>query len=986
MKNVEKRIAKLTVLLLLSLILPAAVLAQGKPAKEKKSKVREAPAEILPTSPVAPPSPAFEKPQRQTSLPEGMEIPADPMMMPLPLDPNVRFGKLPNGMKYYIRKNAKPENRMEMRLAINAGSNQEDDDQRGLAHFLEHMAFNGSKHFEKNDLINYVESIGVRFGPHLNAYTSFDETVYMLQVPTDDPEILDKGLTILRDWAGGLSLDPKEIDKERGVVISEWRNSLGPMQRMQYQYFPVLFNDSRYAVRLPIGDTGIIARAPYEAVERFYKDWYRPDLMAIVLVGDIDPETMEAEIKSRFSDLENPQTTRMKELYLVPDNPQPLVSIVTDKEAPYSQVIVFHKKQADNPNTIKAYRESLIQRLISGMLNNRLSEFQQKPNPPFFSSFSSFGKQVRTVDAFYNVAITQGNLSKAALKVLLEETERVIRYGFTATELEREKAEVINSYDKALREKDKTESANYAMEYVYHYLDNQPSPGIEIENQIVGLLMQTIQLPELNSMLKSWVGEENTVIVIAAPEKDKEFLPSESEILEMRKAVMAADLAPYEDNVVAEALLPNPPPAGKVVSESIDEKHGIITWTLSNGAKVLVKATDFKNDEILFSAFSYGGNSLYGDDVFFSLSNADALVIESGVGQFDKMSLTKALAGKTVSVSPFISELEEGLTGNCSPKDLETMLQLAHLYMTAPRKDAEVFQSYVAKQKALFENLAANPQIYFQKSLLELLYGGNIRRKFPEAADFDKINFDKAFEIYRERFGNAGDFSFVFVGNVDLNTLKPLVEQYIASLPSNMNRENWQDPKIKMPEGTVNKTISKGMAPKIFVFMAMHGASKWSAEEDLLFDALTDILRIKLRESMREDKGGVYGVGVNASFSRRPKEEFLVTINFNTDPGKTDELVATAQEVVKKLISEGTDETTLNKVKETMKRERETDIRSNKFWLQVIKESEVYGRSVSQVDEFNAMVDALTTNQIKKAAAAYLGGQNSMKLVMMNEE
>lgn len=961
---------------LMAILVPSLLSFGPKPPKKKLP----ANVEVAPPTPPTPPQPPKEPAQ---SVPA---MPADPMMMPLPLDPNVRFGVLPNGMKYYIRKNAKPENRMEMRLAVNAGSNQEDDDQKGLAHFLEHMAFNGSENFAKNELVNYVESIGVRFGPHLNAYTSFDETVYMLQVPTDNPEILDKGLTILQDWAGGLSLDPVEIDKERGVVISEWRSSLGPMQRMQYQYFPVLFNDSRYAERLPIGDTGILARAPYEAVERFYKDWYRPDLMAVILVGDLDPEKMEQEIKSRFANFKAPATARKKELYQVPDNAEPLVSIVTDKEAPYAQVIIFNKKKAVDPNTIKSYRESLLQNLISGMLNNRLSEIQQKPNPPFFSSFSSFGNQVRTVDAFYNVAVTQGSSSKEALRVLLQETERAVRHGFTASELEREKADMVNSYDKALKEKDKTESANYAMEYVYNYLQNQPSPGIEIENQLVGLLMQTISLQEINQMLKDWVNDQNTVIVIAAPEKDKNVLPGKEEILAMRKEVLAADLAPYIDNVVAEELLPSPPPAGKVVSEKKDEVYNIHYWTLSNGAKVIIKPTDFKNDEILFSAFSQGGNALYGDDVFYSLSNADALVMESGVGKFDKMSLSKALAGKTVSVSPYISELEEGLSGSSSPKDLETMLQLAHLYMTAPRKDTEVFQSYVSKQKALFENLLANPQIFFQKSLLEMLYGGNIRRSFPEAADFDKIDLDKAFSLYTERFSNAGDFTFVMVGNVDPATLKPLVEKYIASLPGNANKETWKDPKIDMPLGTIEKTIRKGMAPKISVFMGKHGLAKWSMSEELLFDATVDVLSIQLRENMREEKGGVYGVGVNGSFSRRPKEEFVITINFNTDPGKTDELVATAEQVIKNLIANGPDEATLNKVKETMKRERETDLKKNKFWSQLIEDSEVYQQPIKEMEQYNAKVDSITLEQLKAAAGRYLSGKNNMKLIMLNEQ
>lgn len=977
-----KKQAKWALIALMMITLSSSALSawEAKPPKEKKKKAKtEVPVEVASPTPPAPPAPPAA-PQMPANMP------ADPMMMPLPLDPNVRFGILDNGMTYYVRKNAKPENRMELRLAVNAGSNQEDDDQLGLAHFLEHMAFNGTENFEKNDLINYVESVGIRFGPHLNAYTSFDETVYMLQVPTDNDEIINKGLLIMRDWAAGLSFDPEEIDKERGVVISEWRSSLGPQQRMQNEYFPVLFNNSRYASRLPIGDTAILARAPYAAIERFYRDWYRPELMAIIVVGDINPDEMVAEIKSRFNTIKSTANPRKKETYPVPDHKETLVSIVTDKEAPYAQVIVFNKAQSENPNSIKAYREGVMQSLINGMLNQRFQEILQKPGAPFFAAFSSYGNQVRSLDAFYNVAITQGENVGAALKVILEETERAARFGFTASELDREKADLLNSYDKALKEKDKTESSNYAMEYVYHFLQNDPSPGIEIENQITQLLMQTIGVDEINAMVKSWVKDENTVVVIAAPEKDKAALPSKEEVLATRVAVRSMELEAYVDNVVAEDLLPNPPAPGKVVSKEKDEKYNIHTFTLSNGAKVVVKPTDFKNDEILFSAFSHGGNALYGNDAFYSLSNADALVMEGGVGNFDKSSLTKALAGKTVSVSPFISEMEEGLSGTCSPKDLETLLQLTHLYMTAPRKDAEVFESYVSKQKSLFANLFANPQFFFQKRLLEVLYQNNIRRAFPTAEDFDKIDYNLALDIYQERFSNAGDFTFIFVGNINPDELAPLLETYIASLPDKGKRETWKDSGVRMPEGRVDKRFEMGAAPKTNVFMAMHGPVSYTASENHLAESLNSVLSIKLRESMREDKGGVYGVGVNGGLSRRPLEEFTFTITFNADPENTSELMETAAAVIKDLMDNGPDELTLNKVKETQKRERETALKQNKFWSATIKESLMYEEDMKDLEKFNERVDALTVDMIRDAAKKYLQGDNSVLVVMSPEE
>jgi len=945
-------------------------------SKSKKKKTEH-------TEQVAPVQTGSSAPQPNVPNPSPPQ--ANPLHAPLPLDPNVVHGTLPNGMQYYIRKNAKPENRMEIRLAVNAGSIQEDPDQLGLAHFLEHMAFNGSKHFKKNDLVNYVESIGTKFGPHLNAYTSFDETVYMLQVPTDNPETIDKGLLIVEDWAHGLTLDHEEIEKERGVVVSEWRSSLGPQQRMQNKFLPVLFKDSRYPERLPIGDTAILKTAPYEAFERFYRDWYRPDLMAIIIVGDIDPVQIEKEIKERFSDIKGPENPRKKETYNVPPHKETLVSIVTDKEAPYTQVFVFNKHPSSDPDNLVAYRESLIQQLINNMMNSRFNEILQKPQPPFFAAFSSYGSQLRTLEAFLNVGVGQPDKADEILSTLLEETQRAARYGFTASELSRAIADLTNGYEQALREKDKTESAHYANEYVANYLKKEPSPGIEIENQLVTMLTGTINLNEINVTIKKWATDQNTVIVITGPEKDKDKLPTEEQVMAIRKAVSEKELAPYEDKVVAEALISQPPTAGKIVSTSEDTKHGITTWTLSNGAKVIIKPTTFKNDEILVNAFSAGGSSLYTDADYYTISNADVLVGESGIGNFDKLSLTKALAGKTVGVRPYISELEEGLSGSSSPKDLETLLQLIYLNMTAPRKDADVFQSYIAKQKALFSNLLANPNFYFQKSIYETLYNGHIRRSFPKSEDFDKVNLDKAFQFYNERFSNAGDFTFLFIGNVDMNTLKPLVETYIASLPSTGKKEQWKDPQVTMPKGLVNKEVTMGAAPKTNVYFNYHGDGQWTEQDAFVYDATIGVLNIKMRESMREDQGGVYGVGVKGSFDRIPVQRYNTMITYNADPSKADDLEKVAKSVIQNLISNGTDEATLNKVKETLRRERETDLKENEFWLSSIKESLIFNESLDNLEKFNAKVNALTPDDIKKAAAKYFSGQNVVRVVMSPE-
>ncbi|HUH74489.1 MAG TPA: insulinase family protein [Chitinophagales bacterium] len=904
----------------------------------------------------------------------------------LPLDPNVKQGTLPNGLQYFIRKNSKPENRMEMRLIVNAGSNQEDDDQKGLAHFLEHMAFNGSKNFEKNDLVNYVESIGVKFGPHLNAYTSFDETVYMLQVPTDKPEILEKGLLILEDWATGLTLATEEIDKERGVVVSEWRSSLGPQQRMQYEFFPVLLKNSRYPERLPIGDTAIINNAAPIVVKRFYTDWYRPDLMAVVLVGDFDVAEMEKEIIERFSTIPTVPNARKKETYEVPPHQETLVSIVTDKEAPYTQAMIFEKHPVSSNNNVIGFRDMVKQMIINNVINERLREILQQPQPPFFIAQSSYENQLRTLDAFAAVAIGTAENTEEMLKVLYEEIYRVERFGVTKAEFDRAVIEIQNGYETALKEKDKTESANYASEYVKYYLENVAAPGIEIENQLIQVLLPTISAQEINATIKQLITHKNTVVIITAPEKDAANLPTKAEILEIEKSVAASDLKAVEEKVVETNLLPNAPVAGKIIEKTKDEKNDVEKWTLSNGATVYIKPTDFKNDEILIQAISPGGSSLYGLEDIYSISNAAALVTESGFGEFDKSSLNKALAGKNVSSTPFIKELEEGINASASPKDLETLMQLIHLNFTAPRKDSLTFQSYIAKNKGLYSNLLANPMVYFQKTLLETIFQKNPRRSFPAVEDFDKISFDKAISFYKERFSNAADFNFVIVGNVEDENLAPLVEMYIASLPSTGKKEQFKDPKVEVAKGKVNKEITMGAAPKTNALFFYSGKKNWTKSESTIFNVMSGVLNIKLRENLREDKGGVYGVSVSSDFSRIPTPEYSTLITYNADPSKAAEIEEAAMEVIEDIKKNGVDEATLNKVKETFKREMEVNIKENGYWAGEIIESITFNEPIQDAEKAVKDVQSVTATQVQKAIQEYLKGDNFIRVVMSPEK
>ncbi len=929
------------------------------------------------------------QPQKSAAVIEEKtpQEPVSPELQELPLDPEVVTGTLPNGMKYFIRQNAKPENRMELRLAVNAGSIQEDDDQKGLAHFLEHMAFNGSKNFKENDLIHYVEGIGVQFGPHLNAYTSFDETVYMLQVPTDKKGIIDTALLIMEDWANGLTLPAEEITKEKGVVLSEWRNSLGPMQRMQNEFFPVLFHNSRYPDRLPIGDTATITGANRELLGRFYQDWYRPDLMAVILVGDFDPKEMEQEVIRRFSSLKKVESPRKKEVYPIPPHPETLVKIVTDKEAPYTQAIIFEKHPPMNNNTVVGYRDYLKQQIINTMLNERFKEILQNPAPPFFMAISNYSRQLRNLDAFVNLAIGTSDKVEDMIRTLYEEQYRAYRYGFTQGEFDRALAQIHSEFETALREKDKTESSVYANEYVEYYLEGQTAPGIEIENQLLQVFAPTLKVSEINADIQKLITQNNSVVIITAPERDKGILPSKEKILEIKKEVEQSELDPVEEVEIAANLLPSEPQAGKVIKTEDDEKNQVQKWTLSNGVEVYIKSTDFQNDEILVEAFSKGGTSLYSDEDFYSISNAAPLVGESGYGEFDAISLSRALSGKNVRSAPFILELEEGISATSTPKDFETLLQLIYLNFTAPRKDENAYASYVTKNKSLYSNLLSNPSIYFQKLIVETMYPDNIRRSFPKAEDFDKIDLNKAVKFYSERFANAADFKFVIVGNADEVELKQLVEKYIASLPSQPGeKENWKDSGVHIAKGKVNKTVQMGTAPKTNVIFTYSGTQEWSKDKELLLNVLISVTDIKLREKLREDKGGVYGVGVQSQFKREPSPEYFALITYNVDPPNADDIEKEAMEVIELIKKNGSDETTLNKVKETIKRKRETNLKENSYWTKVIKESANYNEPIEDSDSFIKALDSITNKEIIQAAQTYFSGDNFIRIVMNPEE
>lgn len=688
----------------------------------------------------------------------------------MPVDSRVKIGRLPNGLTYYIRHNNLPEKRVELRLVVNAGSVLEEDDQQGLAHFMEHMNFNGTKRFPKNELVSYLQSIGVEFGADLNAYTNFDETVYMLSVPTDKPGLVDKGLQILEDWAHNALLDPAEIEKERGVVIEEWRLSRGADERMMKQTLPVQYQGSKYAQRLPIGTKEILEHFSPDALKRFYQDWYRPDLQAVVVVGDVDVNDIEQKIKQTFGNIPAPASPRKREVFSVPDHTATLTVVAKDKETAFPSIEVLFKKDPQPETTIGDYTRYMNRRLFTGMLNSRFRELTLRSNPPFVGAGSFYGNSLaRTKDAYQLFANTSDTGMSHSLYALMQENRRVLLYGFTPSEFDLQKKQMLSFYDRIFNEREKEESYKYVDEYVNNFLINEPIPGIEWEYDFVKQWLASVKLEEVNKLAGQWITKDNMVVTLNAPDKPNVKIPSPEEVNAVLNSVDVATIEPYKEKILASVLMDaGKLKPGKIISSKTDEELQTTTIKLSNGATVILKATNFKNDEIMFRAFSKGGHSLVKDADYYSASNAATIVTQSGVGNFSAIDLGNMLKGKSTGLSPNITLYSEGMNGSTIPKETETLLQLVHLYFTSPRKDKDAFESFKTRQKQLFANLAANPQIYFSSELQKMMTQNHPRAGgLPKPEDFDKINLDRSIQIYKERFSNAGDFTFLFVGSFD---------------------------------------------------------------------------------------------------------------------------------------------------------------------------------------------------------------------------
>jgi len=909
----------------------------------------------------------------------------------LPVAPEITKGKLANGLTYYIRKNSKPEQRVELRLAIKAGSILEDEDQQGLAHFIEHMAFNGSKHFKKNDLISYLQSIGVEFGADLNAYTSFDETVYILPIPTDKPENLEQGFLVLEDWASGVLFDPTEINKERGVVLEEERLGKGAEERMSKIALPHILQGSRYANRLPIGKSEILKKFKPEVIKRFYHDWYRPDLMAVVVVGDIEPTAAEGLIRKHFEKLKNPVPSRPREYAKVPPRTQSEGLVITDKEATHPILQIFYATKESYPSTtVGDYRRDIVKLLSGQMLNLRMQELTQQAAPPFLFGGSGESEFVHGYESYFGfTAIGQSGVEPAINAVIIE-NERARKFGFSEAELERAKKSFFRRMEQMYNERDKTESEAHADEYLRNFLSDESIPGIENEFRYYQKFLDGISLADINTYAAEHIpsGTEKKLVLFQGPTETDFTIPTNEELLAVVTSAEQLPVTPYEEKVVATSLMTTIPAAGKLRSEKSLPEIGVTELQFENGVTVQLKPTDFKNDQIILSGFRLGGNSLYSGKDVESAQYAASVVSQMGVGEFSPTDLRKVLAGKSAGVSPRFSALSEGISGQSGTQDIETMFQLLTLYMTSPRKDEALFASFKSRQQAMLQNILSDPQTIFRDSVNRMLYNMHPRApRIPRPEDFDQVSLDRALEIYRERFGNANGWKFVIVGSFDLAATKALAATYLGSLPSTaLTASSFNDLGVRPVKGVVKKEIRKGQEQQSLITLAFTGETPYIAEEQLKLQALVDLIEIKMTETLREELSGAYTAQIGGSISKYPYQHFVINLAIPCGPENVTKLIDATLAEIKKIKDQGPKPEDLAKVKEALIKKHQENLKDNGYWSSALQRSLELGTSAAGILTVESRTSAITGKEIQDRARKYFTMNNYFQAVLYPEK
>ena len=901
--------------------------------------------------------------------------------MPVPFDQNVRRGKLENGLTYYIRHNEKPAQRANFYIAQKVGSILEEENQRGLAHFLEHMAFNGLEHFPKKTMLDYMERNGVKFGTNVNAWTSFEQTVYMLNnVPTTNPGLVDSCLLVLHDWSSFISLEDDEIESERGVILEEMRQGLDAQSRIYDKILPEIYPNSPYGVPMPIiGTEEVVAHFDHQFLRDYYHKWYRPDLQGIIIIGDIDVNQIENRLKEMFADIPAPVNPAERVYFPVADNEEPIVSIATDVEETNYNIMVSYKHDIvpfEERGDVQYWIKGYIDELVSTMYNNRMEELTQKANPPFIYGYGYYGTFFisNTKDAWTTLAYAKNKDGiDEALTALVTESKRMQQYGFTASEFERAKADLMKRIENQYDERDKQETGRYLNPILAHFLTNEPLMGIENEYMLLSQILPTLPVEAINQYVPELIRKDNIVITLTAPEKEGEVLPTKEELLAMFQKANEVEVEPYKETVSNEPLIATLPVKGAIASKKHDDTFDATILTLKNGVKVIYKPTNFKDDEILMSAYSFGGYSVMDQSDPYTLQQLNELAGLGGLGNFSAIDLPKVLAGKKVHVSGSVNTFTEGVTGSCSVKDLETMMQLTYLTFGTPRSDEEAYQSYITRTKAMLANIESNPDVAFSDNLIFALFDNHPLRKRMKAEDYDKVDYAKALKLYADRFKDANNFVFTFVGNIDPETFEPLVEQYIGALKTKKNDETWTANVPAITDKDVNCYYTKAMEnPKVTCYMVYNGDMQFNRKNQLVMQALSDVMNIVYTEKIREDEGGTYGVGVNGNLSNRPKESFMFLIGFNTNKEMYEKLIGIAKAELQNVANQGPRPEDLKKVKEFLIKKHAEDLENNRYWMNCIQTLDCDGYNPMQ--NYNDIINAITSDDVANMAKAVLNG------------
>ena len=926
-----------------------------------------------------------------TALLAGIGLYAQ-QMPPIPVDEAVRIGQLENGLTYYIRHNEEPKGQANFYIAQKVGSILENEEQRGLAHFLEHMCFNGTENFPGNSLISYLESIGVKFGAQLNAYTSIDETVYNIDnVPVVKyPTSIDSCLLILHDWAGALLLQDTEIDKERGVIHEEWRSRQNAQMRMFDKILPAVYPNNKYGVRMPIGLMEVVDNFPYDVLRSYYHTWYRPDQQGIVVVGDVDVDAVEAKIKEVFSTLPAAAPDAPERVYTqVEDNEAPIIATATDKEQPYAMTYTFLKHPAI-PNEAKTTMDyailQYVNNMVASMANARIAEMTQAADPDFMDAGIEDGDFFlsKTCGAYTGVVVYDENQMSRAVKSLYREMLRIVRNGFTAIEYERARADYMSSLESAYNQREKKDSREYCSELVRHFIDNEPIPGIENEFALMSQLAPNIPVELINQLVAEEFDIENNLVVVnMLPEKEGLVYPTDAEILDALESVKAEEIAPYEDKVSDKPLVSKLRKAGKVKS-SEEALFGYKKITLSNGVNVYFKSTELNKDEVLVRAFSRGGTSLYSDSEAITLSSVSGLMEIGGLGDFSSTELTKALAGKKVGTEPYVNITEEGINGYSTPKDIETLFQLYYLYFTKLRSDDQAFASWKTKTSAALANVQAQPMTAFSDSLANVVYTNPLRARSMKYEEVEKVDYKRAMAIAKERFSNAADFNFVITGNLKEEELLPLLCKYVGSLPTKKAREHYNSV-IDYKSGVNNCEFVKEMQdPMVLNFFKYNAPAVYNLKEDLTMDLLSSTLELILHEEIREKEGGTYGISASASINPEPIKKATLQIVYQTDPARYEYLNSRVEEIVKEFAVSGPRAEDIAKTKANMVKNHEENLQNNAYWSGLMQRYIRYG--VDFFDGYNETLESITADDIKAALNQIIEAGNYATVVMVGEK